>query len=503
MSALQAEHLTVTCPGCGAHFQTAKESAGHRGRCSKCGLVFRMPPLAAATAVPSPPPFKPAAPIAEPQPQFIGFECRVCQTRMYARPDQAGQSAKCPDCGARSTIPPPAMLRAKKSLPAAMEGEQYELWDVDATPLASELLALQPTFIPIDCRLCQTLFHATVDQVGSELECPDCGTKHLVPPPIAPKSFRSLDQATGGPYGVDTSAVPSSRSMIVPLDRTVLDEKVPRAAVVPRGDRRHKKRFDARGRPLLPRWPLVSGIVPFLFSLGVPVRWFALSISGAIAIALAASGASSIGVGGGVVSLGLHAIQGVCLFVLGCVIGVVWLAAAASIFLAIVIESTEGNNRIYRWPSANLIEWLPEMLQFVVAGFVCCFPGWLIAKLAPVGSIEPSMAIAASVAAMLPIVLLSQLEADSPFAVISGRVLTSLARCPFSWLTFYIEFAAIAAGGAAALMFVLQSETWSLAALAPLYVAAMLLAARLLGRLGWKLAESMPAVVSAQDGPAT
>jgi len=27
---------------------------------------------------------------------------------------------------------------------------------------------------------------------------------------------------------------------------------------------KHKRRTDARGRPIMPRWPLLTGVVPFL-----------------------------------------------------------------------------------------------------------------------------------------------------------------------------------------------------------------------------------------------
>ena len=36
--------------------------------------------------------------------------------------------------------------------------------------------------------------------------------------------------------------------------------------------------IDVRGRPIMPRWPLLTGILPFLFSSGVPVRWLAISV---------------------------------------------------------------------------------------------------------------------------------------------------------------------------------------------------------------------------------
>ena len=44
-----------------------------------------------------------------------------------------------------------------------------------------------------------------------------------------------------------------------------------------------------------------------------------------------------------------------------------------------------------------------------------------------------------------PIVLLSQLDISSMWAVVSPKVLRSMVRCPFSWLTIYVESAAITA----------------------------------------------------------
>ena len=36
--------------------------------------------------------------------------------------------------------------------------------------------------------------------------------------------------------------------------------------------------IDVRGRPILPRWPLSSGILPFLFTSGVLVRWLTMGL---------------------------------------------------------------------------------------------------------------------------------------------------------------------------------------------------------------------------------
>ena len=50
-------------------------------------------------------------------------------------------------------IPEPPKPKTK-NIPAAMEGEQYELWDVDEQPLPSEMVAAQPRYINITCRRC-------------------------------------------------------------------------------------------------------------------------------------------------------------------------------------------------------------------------------------------------------------------------------------------------------------------------------------------------------------
>jgi hypothetical protein len=60
-----------------------------------------------------------------------------------------------------------------------------------------------------------------------------------------------------------------------------------------------------------------------------------------------------------------------------------------------------------------------------------------------------------------------------------------MVRWPFSWLTFYVESAIIIAACLAA------AYTGILWILVPVAVAALILYARLLGRLGWRLAEGL------------
>ena len=80
---------------------------------------------------------------------------------MYGRLDQVGKKLKCGDCGRLNVVPPPPPPK-KPNIPAALEGEQYELWDADEQPLPSELVAHQPKYIAVTCRKCATLMYATM-----------------------------------------------------------------------------------------------------------------------------------------------------------------------------------------------------------------------------------------------------------------------------------------------------------------------------------------------------
>src|SRR4029079_8573855 len=120
---------------------------------------------------------KPAGP-----PQPVGFECRVCGTRLYGPADKVGKKVKCPDCGAGTVIPEPPKPKGKV-MPAALEGEQYELWDIDEQPLPSEMVASQPRYMNLTWRICGSLITARVDQVGEQIACHDCETMHVVPKP--------------------------------------------------------------------------------------------------------------------------------------------------------------------------------------------------------------------------------------------------------------------------------------------------------------------------------
>src|SRR4051812_13968328 len=96
--ALADTNHVITCPNCSARFAVSASIAGRRARCAACETPFTVPAFAV-----SKPPSEPAgdrpvktAKLEKPQ---VGFECRVCGTRMYAGVEHAGKRMKCPDCG--------------------------------------------------------------------------------------------------------------------------------------------------------------------------------------------------------------------------------------------------------------------------------------------------------------------------------------------------------------------------------------------------------------------
>ena len=263
MAAADSTHV-ITCPKCSARFAVSAAIAGRRARCAACETPFTVP----AIATPPPREVAPAAPpkSAKKKVPDVGLECRVCGTRMYAAAVHAGKKIKCPDCGALTVIPEPPPEKPI-NLPSAMDGEQYELWDADSQPLPSELIKLQPKHIAVVCEVCGTLMQPLESQIGKTIACSDCGKKTVVQAPKVKtrKSVLTPDLETPG-LDLDTPPAPRP-GPITPEMRARIHAEEKAAA-----DTKIARKTDRHGRPVMPRWPLLSGIVPFLFSPGVPVR---------------------------------------------------------------------------------------------------------------------------------------------------------------------------------------------------------------------------------------
>jgi len=403
---------------------------------------------------------------------------------MHGRPEQVGKKFKCPDCGALTVVPPPPEPK-RINIPAAMEGEQYELWAVDDQPLPSEILARQPTYIAVKCRQCDTLIYATEDQVGQKLPCPDCGTKNIVVPSRVPKPKRS-PLAKDAPV-LDPAAAPGDRP---PAISSELQKRIDEDSQHPRSEFGDK--LDRRGRAIPPSWPLITGNLSFPFYSGCRTRWAALALGLLAPVGLFLEGVPAWANWQGDTMGAMEAMAGLAETMIGAVILIIWLAAASNIFLAIVTETSEGHDHIQKWPSFIFIDSMSEMLPVTVAIMFSAAPGWSLGHLVASEHWQFALMSGATLLLGFPICLLSQLSGMSTWNLIDLRVLGGMVRCPFSTALFYIQTAALAAVCVWATFAVVQIDLLFALALTPLYVGCAIIYARLLGRLGLRLAQKMP-----------
>ncbi len=207
---------------------------------------------------------------------MFSVRCPLCHALLYARDDQIGTSLKCPDCYRDVPVRGwPEKPVKEKFAPKVYEGSStYELAAADRLPPETQL-------VPVVCSLCYTRMYATVDQIGQEKECPDCGKMNLIKP-VAKEDIKTAADlfVPSGGYGVGEIA--DRPKMRVNVDYRTVDgavvEREPSptdddgvdlghldpAEMAERIENRAKRRSQGIGvvtyrRPKLPKRPLTRG----------------------------------------------------------------------------------------------------------------------------------------------------------------------------------------------------------------------------------------------------
>jgi DNA-directed RNA polymerase subunit RPC12/RpoP len=408
--------------------------------------------------------------------RLIAFPCRVCDTRLHALPENVGRKVKCPDCGAGTVVPPPPKERPARP-PAAMEGVQYDTWPVNHQPSASELRAAQPKLVVLECSLCGTRLSAELDQVNELIECPDCGAKTRVPayvetserPPWREDDGEELDLEIVSLETMSTGARAGAAELAAAQSAAAVPDAASETTVY-------------STRPKLVRWPLQTSILLFPLSPGLPVRLVLFAGWAAFVVWLALFGI-------GFITVPYGAFVTMFLLAVSVLIGFMCLAALAACWLTIITESSEGNDKIEAWPDILFLDWMFDGFYVVMAALVACLPGWALSHLWPDDSPVRAAMTLGGASLLFPIVLLSMLDIGSPFAPLSTKILASLFRAPISWLAFYIESIVLLAAIGMVGVLLLEWSILGLIVAAPLAVLGSIWYFRLLGRLGWVLAE--------------
>lgn len=472
MSSDSPPALRVACPHCSRGLRVPAQMLGRRGRCRACGREFLIP----AADAPGPPTL-PATP--PPAPRHVSFACELCETRMTVSVSQVGKLAKCPDCGHLTKVPPPPAPR-KPVIPAAMSGEQYEVWGVDENPTPEQIAAVAPPLIAVECRLCGTLMYARHDQIGESLACPDCGAKTPVSAPRHRPPAGLRPPADGDDYQLDETSAPTPRPVprIAAITEAERHEKARARHEDPRLSRRQASRGDET--PTMPRVPLVQGMTSMLLTGAIATWWLGLST---VLIAVAWLGLQVQSAFAG----GMGAIMAICFLAVAVMLGGCWYTAASAISLATLTESSDGHRRLIEPPGGNFLEWFGDAAYIFVAAGAATLPAWVVGRFVPLGPLEPFAVGVAVALAAFPLMLLSSLEEGSAMGVFHPGVWSTLLKRPAAWLLFWGEAAALWIGAG---WLMLQTPAPLLLA-PPIAVAALLVYFRLIGLLGWWLAESL------------
>ena len=355
-----------------------------------------------------------------------------------------------------------------------------------------------------ECRLCRTRLYARPEQIGQEVVCPDCHSTTIVKPPKAPpkppvlvdedgEELRLSEPVDGLPagYGLPPDLRDKARS-------TVLVGAPERAAPMPAGGRidvvaeqarltlaKAQAEADAieQAKRKLPERPLVTGLGAFLLEPDGAMRWLMLTLllhATTTLLAWIVHLSSSPGIGQVVALLMTMA---------AAVLGLVFTATAAASCLAILQDTSIGNDKIENWPGLQFTDWMLDVFYIINAWLAAALPGLFLGGtwMCLGGKIWSAFyGGALSGIALFPLFLTSSVAEGSCFSVVSPTVWGYLQSSPRWWGRFYLLSVPL---GIALLVLsgILVSDCGFLirGLVSALAVAAGMIYFRLLGRLVW------------------
>ncbi len=425
-------------------------------------------------------------------PEYILVVCPVCHARMHPEASQIGRQAICPDCGTATPVRRPPPEPPKKPPRSAAEIGEYPLAS-EVRPDPRSVPAAKRDYVAVICSLCHTRMHATADQVGSKMICPDCGTATVVPP--LPRPQPKIDVMAGadqGAYAIVGEDDPPSPRPLPPLPRprTVWEEPPPRRKKP--AEEPEEPEDDIKlpsQRPVLPDRPFLQGTFTFPFYRSVWVRTLVLVILSVVPHLLWYAAVARLAT-----SVATVAFASAMLFAAFTVFGLMLFAFLSASVMAVLRETSEGCDEIDSWPGHAFLDWIGEPVHVFCAVCMSVVPGaaaaWLLMKLNAASVDVMWITGPVSIFIMFPIVLISTLEHNSMLGVLSLPVLRTLWTTADGWLKFYLTSgmtiaAAVGISWAASGLGLLAGSV----VVAIVDPVAWLIYFRLLGRLGWVCAD--------------
>jgi hypothetical protein len=320
----------------------------------------------------------------------------------------------------------------------------------------------------VTCPVCRAKIDLPADPAAERVRCRAC---HAM---LALRLTKSV--AKPAPQPVETAIGAEAGEYVVgdPVARPAVSTRFAEAPPL----------YDSQPPPEPPRWTFFSRVFTFPWRAGAATGWLVFS-SGLVALGLL--GALIHGLYGGGAMIGMVAVG---LFVLVAV----WLSFligsyGATCYIAIVEETSDGNDAINEWPEPDWREWCWALFQLLYLFFLCAAIGVGVEYLVASRLEEAGLALAITVFFLFPFLLLSSLEARSLLVPLSSLILRSLLGVWWAWIAFYVvSLPVVFAGMAVAGILAIGKFFWVVPLAAPMLAAIVFIHARLLGRLGWRIA---------------
>ena len=413
-------------------------------------------------------------------PEYLTVVCPICDSRLHFRPQQAGRTKKCPDCHGPIRLPEwdayVAHVHQESRTEEKEKAGTYALKTVTkenqgtVRPQPAEL----PKYLSLLCPSCDTRIHEPVDQAGKKITCPDCFAEVTLPSREViirrykkQRRLRNREASAAGEdhlYDLKSSTKPA-RVMTPYLDAQAEVHTEP--------------------PPPIPRWTFFSGVFSFPWQSGTLARLIYLTI-----------GFVACGIVGAVAVSVFHSISPVFMGVLAFfVLPLIWLmlwtlSYAAACCLTIVQDTAAGNDRIVQWPEPIWKEWVMQLIYVVYMAGLAVSTGYLVGRLT--GAVGPGewkwLPMTIAVFFLFPFILLSSMAAQSPWTPVAMPIMRSLRSLWWGWLAYY-GLTGLLFGLLGGLAWLVASGSPAAAVMVVAFFAASILfiAARLLGRLAWRI----------------
>lgn len=395
--------------------------------------------------------------------------CKTCDTRLDEEALPEPHETICPVCFSQVIVPAASQALVTKGpiFKSDPNLEGYSMLPLEGPEAAKRAKKAQDVILVV-CPICRARLHAPPKKEAYHIKCHDCHELVRVPSRAEHRERQKRE------------AIPDKRDVIEPVP----------VGKVETHDRVYSSWY-LKSQTLSPREPdakppksvYFSGTFTFPWEPELIMKWLYLSVGLTVFAMLGVLLFSMYSQGGGIpgMAMGFFALPLIW-------IGIWTMSYAASVSMAIITDTANGNQKIVNWADQNWRDWVITMAYVIYLIAVSALAGYVTNKLLEVAGHPAPWAGFIVTAVALPYIILSALETGGGLNFVSANVTLSFFRNLLPWLGFYVIAGLLTtalAGGLWGLWIVNPLLAGGLGGM--LLAAWILILARLTGRLAWAI----------------